>query len=453
MKFSGIMFGLRLLFALLAAALVCQAGDETGKSDSAPVKLEMGGPTNFDLSGGRTLEPIEGSATEPAGSRLPEKTDELLRALTSDEQRRWEAKLGQNAWRQTRALAAMFLVVMDEKIALTAAQREKLRPLAEELCRGQKGRFPTASQLGFYQVGTQLEDGELVGILDPVQVQYWRYVCEELKTHTSRAHSLTTRNVHDVPAPREPEELAAAVSDRFYEASLRVRKKTLAEAMLHSEAVIRVTALDEKGAEHLRTAARGFVENQMETWRNAAVEEMRSQPQNAAPADFPQWLESLEAISAQPFGWQFVSMKNKGVWERTMAAELTESQRAIWQKEIEAREDFRRRAIAVSVLAEFDRLCVLTPDQWEKLEPIFTEQINEYEPDMENLFRYSDNNAWWFMLPFYALTPVAGIPETTMRNILADAQWRKWTRSNQYSMTERYWNNIVAIHTARRHER
>ncbi|MEO8352184.1 MAG: hypothetical protein ABI680_10680, partial [Chthoniobacteraceae bacterium] len=167
----------------------------------------------------------------------------------------------------------------------------------------------------------------------------------------------------------------------------------------------------------------------------------------ATPADVRQRLGNM-GVSPNRRSRLGAAAEKKDLFDATVETELNDAQRAAWKKELEARETYRQRSVVRSLLSELDRLCFLTPEQLEKLEPIVSEQIEEYGPDMDQMFGYSDSLGW-FMQPYYALTPVAGIPEKTMREIFADEQWKQWTASNQYNNGTNYWKNIESNHKRR----
>jgi hypothetical protein len=168
--------------------------------------------------------------------------------------------------------------------------------------------------------------------------------------------------------------------------------------------------------------------------------------ENATPADFQQRTSNLDYDAGRRRRMR--SDKNaKGVWEKTVAAELTEAQRAAWQKEVDARKAYERQMIVASVLAGLDELCVLTEDQWIKLDPVLVKQLEDYGPDFDQMF--SDRNTVWFLQSYYVLTPLAGIPEQDLRKIISDEQWKQLTSAQQFSNARSYWQNIESNHKQR----
>jgi hypothetical protein len=136
----------------------------------------------------------------------------------------------------------------------------------------------------------------------------------------------------------------------------------------------------------------------------------------------------------------------KGVLDAAFSSELSDTQRTEWQKEIGARKDYEQKVISASIVGELDRMCLLSEDQWTKLEPMLAARLKEYSQDFNQMF--SSQEAW-FLQSYYMLTPLAGIPEKEVRTILTDAQWKQWSSSNQFSNCTRYWENIESNHKSR----
>jgi len=66
---------------------------------------------------------------------------------------------------------------------------------------------------------------------------------------------------------------------------------------------------------------------------------------------------------------------------------------------------------------------------------------------------FSSPDSTWFLQSYSMLTPIAGIPEKTMRSILTDGQWKQLNGSNSFNNAQRYWENIQTRHKQRLKEK
>ncbi|MEO6567802.1 MAG: hypothetical protein ABIO94_03490, partial [Opitutaceae bacterium] len=86
-------------------------------------------------------------------------------------------------------------------------------------------------------------------------------------------------------------------------------------------------------------------------------------------------------------------------------------------------------------------------EQWSKLRPLLIEELEEYGPEFDQMF--SPGSTFWFLQSHYVLTPVAGIPEKEMKQILSGEQWKQLTSAQQFSNAQNYWQNIASNHKRR----
>ena len=69
--------------------------------------------------------------------------------------------------------------------------------------------------------------------------------------------------------------------------------------------------------------------------------------------------------------------------------------------------------------------------------------LSEYLPDIE---RYMSQQ--WFLQYYYAMVPVAGVPEQDMKAILTPEQW-KLCKERDLPDAEQYWEGIRNNHEQR----
>ena len=388
-------------------------------------------------------------------------TEGLKEILTPEEAQRWQTELDRRNERRFSTLARMCVWALDQVVAFTASQREQIRPLAEKWVREKKAQFvqrrgsnySNYSVDSFYRAAVLAKDEDLQRILDAKQIARWKAACQD-QSSAQRAAAARARVVAGASAEGakrtafEPEELENAISDSLAEMAVAGQKDAVTDALLQAEDAIRVAGVEGKAARRLETAARGAMEANLEVWRTNAAAQVRSQLQGATPADFQQRLANVGFNLANQNQRRLGAKGGpKGLWEKTVATELSEAQREAWTKETEAREADEQRTIVVTLLGELDRICLLTDEQRGQFEPLLTAHMKEYGPDFAIAFSYQSSG--WFLMGYYMLTPVAGLGEKEVRKIVTDGQWKQLSGSQQYSNGVRYWENIETSHKQR----
>ena len=384
--------------------------------------------------------------------------DGLKEILTPEESQRWETALTLRAERRTAKLAQMLVWALDQAIAFTAAQREQIRPIAEKCVREKTALFAenrgssytSYSVETFYLAAVAAKDADLQKILDGKQLARWKALSSKKTTAQRlamiRARGAAASKERAKLAPFEPEDLEHAISDQLAEMADREKETALANFLLQADDAIRVAGVEGKAAQRLQTAARGAMEADFASWCESWATNIRAQLQGATPADFQQRLQNI-GLNSVYRRRPSTSAGKDGIWEKTVVAELTEAQRAAWKKETDARDADEQRTVFVTILGEIDRTCLLTEEQRGKFEPLLTAHLQEYDPELRGMFPQGNNG--WFLMGYYMLTPVAGIPEKELRTILSDAQWKALSGSQQFSNGAQYWDNIEQNHKRR----
>ena len=384
--------------------------------------------------------------------------DGLKEFLTPEETQRWETALAGRAERRMANLTQMMVWALDQAVAFTAAQREQIRPIAEQCVQEKKKFFmenrgnssTSYSPETFYQAGAVAKDADLQKILEGKQLARWRALASK-KTQAQRyamvqaRHAAASKERAKLTA-FEPEELEKLISDQLAEMADREKEGALANFLLQADDAIRVAGVEGKAAQRLQTAARGAMEADFESWREGTATNVRAQLQGATPAEFQQRLQNIGVNSVnrrRPSG----GARKDGIWDKAVATELTEAQRAAWKMETDARDVDEQRTIFGTILGEIDRVCLLTGEQRGKFEPLLTAHLQEYEPELRNMLSQGYNG--WFLGGYYRLTPVAGMPEKELRTILSDAQWKALSGSQQFTNGARYWEGIKQNHERR----
>jgi Spy/CpxP family protein refolding chaperone len=383
----------------------------------------------------------------------------LAKLLTPEETHRLGTAGDDRKARRAGAMGKMVLALLDEKIAFTAAQREKLEPLLQRLVKGVPELVQDAdidsyfyySLSTFYAAIAAAPEGDVQAILDPVQWRHWE---EILKLPADPDPNLYVENPIRLPAadqdakPKpiaEPEDLERAISDYLDGKSREERDKVLAMNTLAAEDIDRVAHLSGDAALRLDTAARGSADAFLSGWNVAAENMVRSMIGDATPDTIKARLDSIQTYQLRQLDMG-PRQSNHTVWDKTLKAVLTPDQRKAWDQETAARSAYRQKAIAALILAAFDQRTGLSQDQWAKLEPLINQIIAKYSDRFEGYFAYSQN---WFLQSFSIFLPIAGIPEKDMKNILTTGQWERWTGSNEFANASQYWANIDQTHRER----
>ena len=388
--------------------------------------------------------------------------------LTATDRERLGAVQGERDARRARALGRMLLVIMDEKTALTAPQRDRLLAPAEEAVKQVKALFPASDSQNYYQFSREeffeaaahVPEETARAILDPAQWQHWRQACKD--SAEGRDNPPGRRGGLRVPDPEpaekkepplaenaEPEEIERFLSDAFDEKAAEERQRELAVLLLKTEDAARVAALEEPTTARLRTAARGTVEESLVAWKANLAQNVRSQMENGD-------LENIRNLLANLPNMQFGlgepmpgAPENRSIWDKTVDRELTAPQRALWQGEVTARTAYKEQATAALVLAEFDRRYQLSGSQWEKLQPPLQAILRDYSLDIHRTFGYSPGNTPWFFQSYTMFLPLLGIPGDKLAAILGKDRWEHWNTSVEHNNGVNYWQNIQQSHDAR----
>ncbi len=382
----------------------------------------------------------------------------VARVLTAEEVARLEASREDAQVRRAAAIGRIFLAQMDEKVAFTAQQRERLEPIARRLVKDQKQLFPDVGQGDYYRVdpqhflaaGARASKDEMLAILDARQWKNWQEICDGKSSPTGRVRvAIGGRNATPAPTPKpgtgspEPEALEHAFSDYFQKQSTAERQRLLAFHILQAEDAGRVAGLAPEALARLETAARGRTEEALARWKTTNESSVRSQLSGVTVENVQQRLASMEGYSTRTIGGK---EKLDPVWERSVKTELTEEGRAAWERELAARSAYRHEAIAAFLLAEFDRKVPLSTEQWGRLETLIAGVVKDYTPDIEMMF---SSTSQWYLQSYTMFLPFAAVPEKELQAILTKEKAEQWAKSNEMSNVSSYWENVQRYHSQR----
>jgi len=381
-------------------------------------------------------------------TQMPAWKDGLARLLSANEQNQLQALKDNRKARREQAMSRVMVVLLDEKIALTAAQRQKLEPIAERMVKdipglypqGNPGEYYSVQTDAFYAATTNISEAELKPILDGIQLKRWHDLAK-----TETPVDMRPATSHAGANDNEPEDVDRAISSFFYEKTEAERKWELETSTLKAEDAARVAGLGAESTERLEAAAAGMTERSLMAWKWFTEQQIRSQLQGLTPDNVHQRLDGLQNYFFQR---RFFGMSNQpeNLWDETVQSELTTQQLDAWKKETDAREDYRQKAIAAVVLSEFDRQVNLTDDQWKKLNPLVAGILNDYSQGFTQVF-FNMNGTPWYLSGPYTLIPFAGLDDTALKSVLTKDQMEVWTGSQAFANANNLWRVIKQIHT------
>ncbi len=385
--------------------------------------------------------------------------DGVTKLLSPEETKRLRSTQNEFKERRIAALSRILITQLDEQVAFTASQRERLQGIGKRLVSAEPSLLPDWNDEGHYQInvqtllgcGRKATEEEMRTILDATQWRRWQAACSGTSSGVRSAmiaiRANTSAPVAKAPAqPGEPEDVENAISDHLYEKAAAERKRLLAAHLLKAEDAARVAGLPEETARLLETAARGSAEEELALWKTGADQTVRSQLREVTPENVKQRLASMNRFA---FGRRTGSQSDPGaLWEGTVNAALTDAQRATWQKELDARNAYRDDAIATLILAEFDRRQSLTTTQWSRLEPLVAASLKTYGPDIASMFSTSFSQTW-YLQSHSMFIPLAAVPEADLKAILTKEQRERWTGGEHFGNTKNYLENVRRLHENR----
>jgi len=374
-------------------------------------------------------------------------------------QRLAQTREGQQT-RLSQALAQVAVALLDEAVAFTTPQRERLQTLAAPLLQAESalskelapGEYSQLPMQQLFQTVDKIGEATLATLLDPLQLARWKDACSGKSSPTRlRNRMIAVQNAAPVqgaaatPRTADPEEIENALSDSLYDRTAEERRRLLAVNLLRAEDAARVSGISPELARQLAIAARGAVEAQLEPWKATTEETLRSQLRDVTVENIRQRLAAVENSSAMRSPRSVG--KEKNLLESTCETVLTPAQREAWKAVVAARAEFRDRAIASLVLAQFARRHPLTVEQTAALEPLLFHAVKSHRPDIESMFNYGDSR--WYLSSHTLFIPLAAVPEAELKVVVGPAVWAAWQKSPEFGNLSNYWEHVQRMHQNR----
>jgi hypothetical protein len=375
-----------------------------------------------------------------------------FQSILSDEERAaWENAQKERTERERRALLLVMVFELDKKLALTAAQRVKLEPvLASVVSDLTKGRtdngYWSLNLDNLYTTAKRAKSADVRAVLDDVQWRRWETLSAPTR-NTRRVTEPGAAKPDEIVAARKPDgyDMEKAISQFLYQRMAEQRTQVAEVMQVKHEDAVRVTGVKDDAAKRLQTAAKGAVEQAMREWRRDMDSYVRGNIQGATPQGIRQRLEGMGNVT---FGRrQPAEMFHP--WQSTLDTVMDAAQKEAWKKQVDERHEYMRSAMGRFVVSELDRRYRLTKAQHDKLAPMIEALLKEYLPDIEQEFSYYRDS--WHLQSYYVLTPLAGIPEKDLKEILNKEQWTQLQERDLPNANSR-WNDVKQYHERRMQE-
>ena len=374
--------------------------------------------------------------------------DALAKVLLPEDLKAIAAAKKVRADQLAAAMGKLLLALMDQRVALTSAQRQQLEPITTQMVKDRgNGSLGNSNLNNFYnyslsgilaKAGT---GGGVKAILDPIQLQHWEDASEGkgLDQNQNMMQSISLPEAGSEPAPSatpEPDEVELAISHYMEEKSAAQREKVLGEAMLNAEDAARVLRLPADVAQLLKTAACGSADESMSQWSDSTEGMVRSYLAQASPDTVEQ---RLACVPSYQFNRMEQGQDSGGIWEKAVKMALNEDQQKAWQAEREARDAYRSSAIAGWIACSFGQNFGLSQDQTDKIQGVIGKLVDKYHDRLGGFFM---GDTPWYLESFYMFIPVAGIPDKDLKGLLTKEQLEKWNGSPLHSEAAMMWGNI-----------
>jgi hypothetical protein len=381
----------------------------------------------------------------------------VAKILTPEELNGMKSAKEDRAAVRARALGRVMLALMDERVALTAAQRQQLAPLtqgmmmtsSEVTAEPDPNEFYSVQLTGLFSAATGAADDKVKAILDPNQWQHWQDTAagKNVTSNIYQEQAIQLPAVGATPAPEpvaEPDAVEKAISKYMSDKSKTERDKIFAEKQLKAEDAARILHLPPDATQRLDTAACGAADAFMTGWSNAAEQTVRSSIGSATADTVSQRLQCIQGYQLQQAEQNISSgTPEDSVWDETVKTVLNPQQVKDWKTETDARHQYESDAICDWITLSFAQRFGLSPGQQGKLQPMIARIFKKYSSHFASYFRYfQGGDAPWYLEGYSMFIPLAGIEDKELATVLTKDQIDRWIGSNFHGQAAMYWQNI-----------
>lgn len=385
-----------------------------------------------------------GTSDENMANSLPIWKDGLKKMLTPEELERITSGNEKREQRTRAAVGRACLAEMDKTLMLNDEQRTRLAPLLAQamqpLLEQRRQQYWSYTPGQLFQMAASIQEATVRPLLDEVQWKRWQV----LVTATNPMGQTAGQTM---PMPNGTQtdavDMEAAISQHLYKMFMAERGKAMDIMMPRVEEARRVLALPEPVVARLSTAARGAVEESLEGWRENTERYVRQAVQSATPKNILQALAGTVRVNNYGGRSTESDPASSVIWQEALADMLDKGQLKQLRDVTLKRHEYRLRAMAAMSVTELDRRRHLTGEQAEKLEERVQKILADYLPDLE---RYMSGN--WFLQYYYAMVPLAGVPEKEIQALLTPQQWKQ-CKERDLPDALQYWEGIENNHKNR----
>jgi hypothetical protein len=379
--------------------------------------------------------------------------DALDTLLTPDEKKLWEASIARRDDQRKQVATLILVSALDERLAFTSAQREKVQPLLAKTAEGQFAQRLEQQwgSMNFRSIVSNLQKADHDSIkqhLEDWQRKLWESQIENFREEVAaqqRRDKQEKTGTEPLPNGPDPVAAEAVLSGFLFEMLKKEREQIEARMTANANDLVRAAKLSPEKTRCLQIAVKGAAEDEVNGWFNNYNQWVRNQVggnQNPQSIDL-----LLRGIGRVNFGRQ-VSAEETAPWKTVTARLLSEPELAAWQKEVSSRSAYRAKATVALILTQFDNSARITGEQYDKLSTLAHESLSQYGPDIERYFGNRDPDSPWELNSYYNLIVLEGIPEKTLREILTESQWKTWETEFRGRISG-YWDTIKRYHEER----
>jgi hypothetical protein len=392
-----------------------------------------------------------GMQVDVPGNDNPREAPSWIKAkdalITAAEQAALKAAAKEHATRAAVSHAMLALSDLDQTVGFSSAQREKIEPLLVALLVKQKNNAVSDDDedgnsidlRSLVNEASKLNEQDVKPLLDEAQWKRWQKGVKADPNAAQRRQPDPFKADTTAAKKTEPKSVESVISEHIHNLQERERTTRFASMRVKVEEAARIGGLSPQASARLESAAQGAVEMSLTEWLNSMAGWLRNSLINATPQSIRAQLEGMGTVS---FG-SGSDPKDNPLWKDTVEEVLPTDARALWNKEQDARESYRYRAIAKTVLAEVNRRAPMTEAQSNKLEPIIAKIAKEYTPDLNE----------WYSPPWYAYgyiicAPLAGVPEKDMKEIFNPDELKR-LNEGVLEQAGQNWSSIKEMHESR----
>ena len=222
----------------------------------------------------------------------------------------------------------------------------------------------------------------------------------------------------DLPATLGSEFVTNAASRKLVQLTEKMKssKRDALHAELHD--VERVVKLDPQRTRLLKIAAEGALEQSVGNVRGNIQKSLDDRMKNANPRNVKKLLDGFES------NYSINSPRSQGIWQGALQQVLKPEEKARWDEVVKQRAEYRAAALAAILEMELEQRVGAGEAQLEKFRPLLLKAVNDYLPDIQNMYSSDEERS---IYSEYLPVLLMGVEEKAAKEIITDAdQWKKW---------------------------